>query len=239
MRTLILTVLCLLLAGTALAAERTAVATPVTGDALSFTPSGAAGVCTMGNLNPPAYYIGDWIWGAESYKYLFDAEQPLCSTCNGGFKVETVHFYMQFGVEDVPVTFGCAVDFEETIWDEATQCFLPGPVICESPGYTVTIDQAGMYDIALPLPTDCACAYFGYKYALGMNILTAFDSYPGAVTDATPVGCTSFNNYGAGWFDLLDFGFPGELIMFGDIVCCENPVDDQNDTWGGVKSLFR
>lgn len=240
MRKLILVSLCLLVAGGALAAEKTVTITPISGNPISIEQAGAAGVCVMGNLNSPAYTITDWIWGAESYKYLFDAEQPLCANCPAGFKVEQVHFYMNFGPEDVPASFDCFVDFEETVWDPTLGCFLPGPVICASQPYTVTIDQAGFYDIGLPLPYEsCPCAYFGYKYALGMTFLTAFDSFPDAVTDAIPVGCTSYNDYGAGWFDLQDFGWPGELSMYADIVCCENPVDDVNDTWGGVKSLFR
>ncbi len=241
MRKLILIGLCLLLAGAAFAADRTVVVTPVTGNIQSLNPAGANGVCQLGNLNAPAWAITDWIWGDETYKYIFDADQALCTQCPAGFKVEMVHFYMQFGAEDVPTSFDCMVDFEETVWDEASGCFMPGPTICESQPYTVTIDQAGLYDIALPLPYDvCDCAYFGYKYALGLTFLTPFDSTPDAITDDIPVGCTSWNDYGMGWYDLVTgFGFPGEIIMFADIICCENPVDTEKDTWGGVKSLFR
>ncbi len=242
MRQFLLIGLCLLMvAGMAQAADKTVVVTPVTGDVMNINQAGANGVCVMGNLNTPAYAISDWVWGAETYKYLFDADQTECTACPAGFKVEMVHFYMQFGAEDVPVDFDCSVDFEETIYDEALGCFLPGPVICESPVYTVSITDAGMYDIALPMvPDNCPCAFFGYKYAIGMTIYTAFDSNPDVITDAIPVGCTSYNDYGMGWYDLVTgFGFPGELIMYADIVCCENPVDNETNSWGEVKSLFR
>ncbi len=241
MRKLFLLSVCLLLvAGTAMAAEKTVVVTPVTGEIMNISQAGASGACQVGNLNAPAYAITDWIWGQETYKYLFDADQAGCVACPAGFQVETVHFFMQFGADDVPVSFDCSVDFEETIWDETLGCFLPGAVISQSPAYTVTIDAAGMYDIALPMDSaNSPCAYFGYKYAIGMNFLTAFDSLPDAITDGVPVGCTSYNDYGMGWYDLLDFGFPGEIVMFADIVCCENPVETEDSTWGEVKSLFR
>ncbi len=242
MRKLLLVGFCLLLiAGTAMAADKTVVVTPVTGEVMNINQAGANGVCVLGNLNNPAYAIQDWIWGQETYKYLFDADQAECMACPAGFTVEMVHFFMQFGVEDVPVDFDCYVDFEETIYDPTLGCFLPGDVICASQAYTVSIDQAGMYDIAIPIDQGtCACAYFGYKYAIGMTFLTAFDSTPDAITDNIPVGCTSYNDYGMGWYDLVTgFQFPGELVMYADIACCENPVDNESQSWGAVKSLFR
>ena len=114
--------------------------------------------------------------------------------------------------------------FPETLWDDTMGCFVPGPVICVSPVYTVTITNAGMYDIALPMAQGCSCAMFGYKYGISMNF---------------PVGCTSWNDYGTGWYDLQTLGFPGELKMFADIACCDDPVASENATWGGVKTLFR
>ncbi len=242
MRNLLLLSLCLLLmAGSAMAAERAVVVTPVSGNVININQSTANAACVMGNLNTPVYAITDWIWGNETYKYLFDANQEGCATCPSGFKVEAVHFFMQFAADDVPVTFDCKGDFEETVYDPTLGCFLPGAIICESPVYTVTIDKAGMYDIALPLiADDCPCAFFGYKYALGMTFLTSFASEPDLVTDDTPVGCTSYDDYGLGWYDLVTgFELPGEMIMNADIICCDNPVDNENSSWGEVKSLFR
>lgn len=60
------------------------------------------------------------------------------------------------------------------------------------------------------------------------------------ITDDFPTACTSFNDWGSGWHDLVvDFGFPGNLVMWADAMCCEDPIAQERRTWGDVKSLFR
>ena len=114
-----LVVCLLLLAGTAMGMDRQAVVTPVSGDALpvgpGLSPSGADGVCGVGNPNPLAFALTDWVWGAERYKYMFYADPAQCTACTEGFTVESVGLVLQFGVEDVPSTFDCRVDFEEAL----------------------------------------------------------------------------------------------------------------------------
>jgi hypothetical protein len=208
----------------------------------TITPSDAAGACVLGNLNPGYWAIGDWIWGAEKYKYLFYADQTDCSACGQGFTVESVTLYVQFGTEDVPVTFDARVDFEEAAWDDQLGCWVPGPEICVSSSYSITINQPGGYLLTLPMDTACACAAFGYWYGISFEFLTAFNSgmEPDLITDNYPVGCTSWNDYGAGWEDLVTgFGFPGEIIMYADMTCCPDPVPAERDTWGSIKSMFR
>lgn len=227
-----------MVAGSALA-DRDVVVTRVAQDVQSLNATKAAAAdCQLGNTT--AYYaITDWIYGAESYSYVFDAEQTGC-VCNDGFTVEAAHMFLQFGVEDVPATFDVYADFNEAAYDAGLDCWLPGPVACSTPVYTVTIPSAGLYDISLPMvPGDCACAYFGYKYAVTVNFVTAFASYPDLITDNVPVGCTSWNDYGMGWLDLQDFGLPGESTMFFDVVCCGNPVNTDATTFGDLKALYR
>ena len=94
MKTLsMLTAICLcltLVAGTALA-DRQVTVTKLAQDVQMYNASkGAAADCAMGNLNPPAYAIGDWVWGAESYKYMFYANEAQCN-CTEGFTIEAVH----------------------------------------------------------------------------------------------------------------------------------------------------
>ena len=60
------------------------------------------------------------------------------------------------------------------------------------------------------------------------------------VTDDIPVPCLSWNNWGDGWYDLVtDFNFPGTVSMYGDVLCCSDPVDVEVESWGDIKSLFR
>lgn len=228
--------------GTALAAREVRV-TPITGPATTIYPgleaSGANPACEFGNLNPISFAITGWILGMEKYKTLFTADPTGCSICTEGFNVTSVSLSMQFGIEDVPVTFDARVDFEEAIWDENLACFVPGATICESSVYTVTIDAPGLYNIALPLDAACVCAEFGFTYGIGFEFLTAFASAPDLITDAFPVGCTSYNDYGSGWVDLATFVFPGETSMKAEIDCCNNPVATEGSTWGSIKSMFR
>ena len=189
--------------------------------------------CLMGNLNPPAYAITDWIIGNEGYKYLF--WPPDYCQCPGFF-LDTVHMYIQ---TDGPVNFDAYVDLEDAEWDDDTQCWVPGIVDCESPIYSIDIPSDGLWDIGLPMPEDnCDCAYMEYWYFIGFYFIT--ELVADAVTDNIPVGCTSYNNFGSGWVDLVTtYGFPGELIMYADVHCCEEPVPAIPETWGGVKSLYR
>lgn len=232
----------ILTTGTALAAREVQV-TPITGPAATIYPglqaAGANPVCEVGNLNPIAFAITGWVLGMEKYKTLFTADPTGCSICTEGFNVASVGLFMQFGLEDVPATFDARVDFEEAVWDESLGCFLPGATICQSSVYTITIDAPGLYNIALPLDTACACAEFGFTYGIGFEFLTAFASAPDLITDAFPIGCTSYNDYGSGWVDLFGFGFPGETIMKAEIECCNNPVATEGSTWGSIKSMFR
>lgn len=241
--TLAICLICLASFAVATAAEREVVVTPLTQEIqpLAVTPNGAAYDCLMGNLNPPFWAINDWIWGGESYSYVFYADQRDCN-CAAGFTVEQVHLYMQFGPEDVPVSFNAYVGFDEAAYDETTGCWMPGDPVCASPEYTVTIDVAGAYDIALPMSVGaCECAYFGYWYNISFNFTTTFEELnrPDLITDDFPVGCTSWNDYGLGWLDLQDFGLPGETSMYADIVCCDNPVSSDETTLDGIKSLFK
>ena len=233
----ILSICLLLVAGSALA-EREVNVTRVAQDVQELNAAkSAAADCSLGNLNPAYYAITDWVWGAESYGYVFDADATGC-TCSEGFVVEAAHMYLQFGIEDVPVTFDVTADFNEAAWEPTLGCWQPGPVITATPVYTVTIEAAGLYDISLPIPP-MECAFFGYWYGITFNYITSFDSNPELVTDNVPVGCTSWNDYGAGWLDLLDFGMPGEVNIFVDINCCANPVSADSNTMGDVKALFR
>ncbi len=230
--------LCLILATSAFAA-RDVVVTRV-GDVVPAV-AGPAGVttvdCEVGNANPAFWAITDWVWGAESYAFVFNPATQGCG-CGAGFEVQTVHFLLQFAADDVPATFDASAGMEEAVWDATLGCWLPGPQVCLSNAYTVTINDPGIYDIALPVT--CDCAFMDYEYTVSFNLLTEFtDGRPDAITDDIPLACTSWNDYGAGWEDLNSFGFPGGIKVWADVACCGQPVDTEKGTWGGVKSLFR
>ncbi len=198
----------------------------------------------VGNLNPPFWLVNDFIYGLEGYKFLFyPREQNL--PCPGGFLLNTVHFLINFGEEDIPVgagiSFDVHVDLEDALWDPASGCWSPGPEDCVSGTYEVAIPAPGLYDVAIPI--DCQCAYLDYWYMLSVHFDSLFPETmrPDLVTDDFPSLCTSWNDYGAGWYDLRAAypDFPGNIVIWGDVTCCDDPVAGDEATWGSMKSLFR
>ena len=188
--------------------------------------------CQVGNLNAASWAVGGWMAAPEEYKLAFDPG-TTCSVCPIGWKLTAVHILIQTAEA---CDFVMAVDLEEADYLPGG-CTYPGPEICNSGLYNVAIPSAGLWDISLPI--DCECAYFGFEYLLSVH----FDSMtctPDLVTDALPTACTSWNNWGAGWFDLVvDGGFPGNLLIWGDVDCCDPPVDSDKETWGGIKGMYR
>ncbi len=95
-----------------------------------------------------------------------------------------------------------------------------------------------LYDLGLPTP-ECECAGMNYQYSLSYVFPDALTSNPDVITDQYPEPCASWNDYGLGWYDLVaDFGYPGSLMTWADVSCCQSPVGNADETWGGVKSLY-
>jgi len=193
----------------------------------------------VGNLNSPMWLLGGWFAGQESYAYIFNPSEQV--TCVSGFQVTTVHMYMDFEVADVPVTFDVYADMGSAVTN-AAGCWIPGPEECTGALYTVTIDVAGTYDIAIPL--DCECAYIfdntgaPYIYYLSMHYPTAFTAR--VVSDGLQAACVNYNDWGTGWEDLDPyFTTYGALNIWADVVCCSDPVAIEERSWGDIKSLFR
>ncbi len=192
----------------------------------------------VGNLNDPAWLLSGWFIGDEEYKYLFNPVEQL--NCPLGFQLTTVHMLLEFPI--VPVTFEVWVDLEDASWRDDIQCWWPGVEDCRSDVFTVTIDVAGVYDIAIPI--NCDCAYMidplglPYWYLLSMHFIGQFNA--NVITDGIQSRCTNFNDWGTGWEDLDPyFATYGTINMWGDVICCDDPVAVEEKSWGGIKSLFR
>ena len=52
--------------------------------------------------------------------------------------------------------------------------------------------------------------------------------------------CKNYYNNGTGWADMmvLDPNLPGNLMIFGSAVCCDNPVPGDASTWGALKGRY-
>ena len=197
------------------------------------------GTGTVGNTNAAAWIIPDWFWGNEGYKILFNPAEQLA--CPLGFVLEAVHMVVDFDETMVPVTFDAWVDLESAVWDGA--CHVPGPEECVSQPRTVTIEAPGMYDLAFPI--DCECAYIRnpvgapYLYMLSVHFEGFFDM--NLVADDLPTPCTVYNQWegSGGWYDLYEsFSGAGNLLIYGDVVCCDDPVSAADLTWSQIKSLY-
>jgi hypothetical protein len=150
--------------------------------------------CWIGNLNPPAWAISNFLYPPEAYKLVVDPSS--CTTCPLGIQVTDVHILLQSAGA---VTIVMSADVEGAIYP-SPECPSPGPELCASPQYSVTLPYAALWDIGLPISCDCL-APVG-KYLLSIH-LESIDSGPGPVpaliTDAGPaLLCTNWNNYGFG-----------------------------------------
>ena len=165
-------------------------------------------VCTIGNVEAPAFAIQNFILPPESYKLAID---PLdqCTACPMGFKVTSIHVVLRTSAAcDMTIE----MDLEDAVFPEDPNCPTPGVVDCASGEFAVSLPAAGLWDIELPI--ECGCAFKEYIYMLGVRIVEsscADSSVPDLITDATPRLCTNWNNFGAGWTDLVSV-FPGVQV---------------------------
>jgi hypothetical protein len=196
--------------------------------------------CLTGNLNGSAWAIGDWALPPEEYKLTFDPLTAgtcfdICAPLPGrGIDVNTIHMHLQV---DAACTIVMGVDVEEVIYPTSPDCPEPGPVVCVSPLYQVDLPQAGGW--ILNIPIECVCLTFGRKYMLSVYFESATGNID-LVTDNFPSNCTSWNNWGEGWNDLVtEYGFPGNLRIWADATCCEPPVPVELKSWGNIKSIYK
>jgi hypothetical protein len=206
---------------------------PTLYDPLAVVP----GPCTVGNPNPAYWAIGDFLYPPEEYKLVFDPVDG-CGACPFGYQITSVHVLLQ---SSSACTIIMSVDLEDAIFPDGPACPKPGPEDCLGGPYQVNLPGAGLWNINLPIT--CGCAFLDYTYLLSVHFqsLSCTDgTVPDLVTDNFPTVCTSWNNYGTGWTDIVrSFGFPGNLMMWADAQCCEPPVGTGTKSWGAIKGLFR
>ena len=237
---IMLTLLCVALAAMPLFAKEVVTVTRIDEANIQTYGTAAPTPEVVGNLNTPQWLLGGWFAGNEAYAFNFTPAAQI--SCVSGFATTMVHMYMDFEATDVPVTFDVQGVLGSQVWDPAMGCFVPGDVDCAGSVYTVTIDAAGTYDLAIPMACDCAYVFDGagnpYQYYLAMYYSGAFTAR--VVTDGVQAACTSFNDWGQGWQDLEPyFTTYGNINIWADVNCCANPVSTESETWGGIKSLYR
>ncbi len=196
-------------------------------------------VFQVGNLNspvPPA--VPDLHMGLESYAYLiYPPDQASCPL--GGFKLEAVHMYLEFTASQVPADFQVAGALLGAFWDPSMNMFLPEGPLCEGPVIDYHITEPGLYEIILPMDSTCGCLPFDEHYFLTVNYLTPFEA--DLPIDNQPEAGVVFNNDGGGWIDMIVFDKTagGKVIIWGDLVCCDPAIGNEQNTWSEIKGLYR
>ncbi|HEX9870729.1 MAG TPA: hypothetical protein VGC99_19465 [Candidatus Tectomicrobia bacterium] len=194
-------------------------------------------VCTLGNVGAPGFAIENFLLPPEIYKLAIDP-QNQCTACAMGFQVTSIHMVLR---TSSACELTVEIDLEDAVFPEEPDCSAPGVVDCASGEYAVSLPAAGLWDIELPI--ECGCAFKQYIYMLGIRIVDTScsdGSVPDLITDAMPRLCANWNNFGTGWTDLLAFfpTWPGDLLIWADATCCEDPVGTPDSSWGAIKSRY-
>lgn len=238
-RTLMLTMLVMIFSSTSLAFEQPRQQTPIGDHHIIALPLDPVPGCDVGNQNEPVYNYGNWIMGGEVYAYLINPAAEDC-ICNEGFQLDRVYMRMQFGPEDVPVTFDARGRLAEAVWDPARQVHVPGEVYCSGPNWSITAAIEGLYDINVDIDQGCECATVGDPYFILFDLPNGFAWWPDALEDDSPEAGISWHNSGDGWMDLVtDSGWWGKNIMHADVSCCTGPTASDGLPFGALKSLYR
>lgn len=197
--------------------------------------------CLVGNVHQPCYACTGWIAGEETYKYIFWPGQD-CAACPGGFRVTAVHIVLGFNLSMVPQSFPIIADLEDAVWSDEDGCWIPGVEDCVGDAYTVEITSVGTYDIAVPIG-DCDCAFTNPDYAGPYFISIYFPEPLDANFYMDGMGgesCVAYNNWGSGWYDMHNVtGNVGDIVMWAELDCCNDPIPTEDHSWGAIKSLYR
>lgn len=233
MNKIAIVLLALLIAGVAVARD----ATQLSSDLPRSAAERYAGACLIGNsdiMGIQGYYGS---WGYQNYAIPFNPMNEAC-VCGSGFSVKAVHMLLTTNGLFTSITVRAAL---LTAVDDGTGCLVPGAEIYASAPVTVTALPMPENDIEIPM--DMPCITVGENYFMAFYIRDdngGEASGVGLAIDSSPTPCYSYNDSGSGWVDLvMDSGIPGDNVMFADIDCCENPVANENSTWGEMKNQYR
>jgi len=199
------------------------------------SPSAILG-CQIGNINPAAWAITNFILPPEEYALVFDPLDSSCGSCGTGFQVNTVTVQLRVSAAETIVMSGF---LRSAGFPNDPNCAEPTNVECSSAQYSVSLPNAGAFNIALPI--DCECAFLNYPYALGVHIESIDGPTPDLITDSSPSNCTSYNEFGVGWVDLVAVypTWPGNLKIWADAICCDHPIGTEEESVGSLKGKFK
>ena len=195
--------------------------------------------CDVGNLNPPVYAITDWLYGNEGYKVYVD---PWSCPCPAPERVKPLWVTMYvYAYDTIPTCGAFQMQADVQLAGGTPSCPVPvDNTVCTSAVYNVTIPGAGLWFIELPVED---CPLMDGPFFISWWFLNDGGCLPGpltVVTDNVPINCDSYIDYRGYWEDLVvDYGFPGVILMWATVECSEESVATEQGTWGAIKSMYR
>jgi hypothetical protein len=199
---------------------------------LDVVAPGGRVACVYGNQTAESGYEGWWN-GAESYARLISPQSEPCD-CDIGFTIRSVNTTLGL---DQTANLQVMARLLSAQWNGG--CWLPGEPLAFSPVHVIDyVDLFGYYQITIPC--DFPCATMTEPYFITVDFIGGSADRVNIVGGGGAQPCTSYNNWGAGWYDLIaDIGFFDELTMWAVTECCWQPIGTDGSSWGAVKSLYR
>jgi hypothetical protein len=205
----------------------------------------------MGHTGDPANIITDPV--VYMYYSRCSILNPFAygCTCLAGYTVNSYGLvFAKIGGDtfEVHLPMSLGHSYELSLYPPGTVCFDPPglvgryqiPFYCLfDEAFTVTLE--GFYKVTLAAAGDCDCISMSYTQAL--HVPLGYDHWGSElflVTDENPGHCPDYivnPNMGYLWYTEIDA--PGNIVMWADATCCENPVSVDRESWGGVKALYR
>ncbi len=182
-----------------------------------------------------SYYwtVAEWLTGNETYASYCDPTG--CPACEAGWKPVSVTIYLHWAEpNDCELTLSADILAADLSDPESP---MPGGLVSTSSPLVVGPLGSGLWAVTVPIPLDCPVMEEPFFAAITFEDDCA--TLPSLVTDEGPgQSCISWNDWGTGWEDLADYGFPGNVSMYTTLEC-QGPSPVEQVSWGRIKSLYR
>ena len=169
--------------------------------------------CVVG-ITDAYWAITGWLLPPEEYAVYSDPAD--CDDCSGGWEPLGVSIMLQSAGPCTLTLSGGIRDADFSV----PSCPVPGAVVCWSLVYAVTLPEAGLYVVGLPLDAGCEIVDGPFFSAIRFEDDPAHVVLPELVTDDVEAECVSYNDWGTGWQDtFVDIGFPGSVTISAILEC--------------------
>ncbi len=182
------------------------------GEIRPWVPMTTADTCIVRHDQGIYYKIDGWVTGNELYKSYLDP----AAGCAEAYPFTITEINMPMYFVGTP-TFNVSVDVE-LVDNSVPNCPLPGELLTISSEYILSIPEAGLWNLWIPLDTPVVV---NGPFFAGFFISTSIAQSDSAavLVDTIPTPCVSFNIWDTtvGFVDLTNnehFDFPGRLVLY-------------------------